>query len=60
MFAPLKPKKKVVDQVIICEYEAASAQNWSCLQEDNYTAYYLEEDYSDFVEVLKEKLGYSK
>ena len=41
----------------IKEYKAASDRNWASLEE-NYAAYYNEDEYSSFVEIISEKQGY--
>ena len=56
MYVPLKPRDVSVPN-FIKEYEAASDRNWACLEE-NYTAYYNEDEYSSFVEIISEKQGY--
>ena len=41
----------------IKEYGAANNRNWAHLEE-NYVAYYNEDEYSSFVEIISEKQGY--
>ena len=55
MYAPLKPQDVSMPN-LIKEYEAASNRNWACLEE-NYMAYYNEDEYSSFVEIISEKQG---
>ena len=56
MYAPLKPREVSVPN-FIKEYDMASDRNWAWLEE-NYAAYYNEDEYSSFVEVISEKQGY--
>ena len=57
MYAPLKPHDISVPNYVK-EYQSASDRNWALLQEENYAAYYHEDDYSSFVEVVSEKPGF--
>ena len=54
MFAPLKPRVHDVPQHV-SEYLNTSNKNWAQSRETNYTAYYNEDEYSDYVEVIGEK-----
>ena len=54
MFAPLRPCRDRVPSYIQ-KYQCASDINWARLPETNYAAYFKENEYSDFVEVLDAK-----
>ena len=54
MFAPLKPRTDPIPQYIQ-DYQRESDANWARAPELNYAAYYNEEEYSDYVEIVGEK-----
>ena len=58
MFVPLKPRATPIP-LHIQNYQKASDANWARLQEEHYTAYYMEMEYSDYVEVVGGKPGFS-
>ena len=57
MFAPLKPCAIPIP-LHIQNYQKASDANWARLQEEHYTAYYMESEYSDYIEVVGGKPGF--